>query len=272
MLRHHAPTALAAARTLAHRGVQWPARAAWANLAPAADDSHTSLAWDAEMAALLGQPLAGGVRVGLRIGVNELVFTTKTRCDALALAGPPDAEVGAWLDGKLTGEGLKPASGVKLPYEMPPTLFARPAEEVPHFATLSLWFAAAADVLEELRKKYRRYRPGPGPVRCWPHHFDIAFLVALEEGPPESARSIGIGVSPGDGYYAQPYLYVSPYPRPDTEDLPALPRGGRWHTKDFFGAVATGMDILELSDPRKGLIAIADAAVKESLKRLRVGQ
>jgi hypothetical protein len=268
MLRHHAPTALAAARTLAHRGVQWPARAAWANLAPAPDDSHTSLEWDAEMAALLGQPLAGGVRVGLRIGVYELVVTTKTRCDALALGGKPDAEVGAWLDGKLTGEGLKPASGVKLPYDMPPTLFARASEEAPHFAALSLWFAAAADVLEELTKKYRRYKPGPGPVRCWPHHFDIAFLVALEEGTAETARSIGVGVSPGDGYYAQPYFYLSPYPKPDTESLPALPPGGRWHTKDFFGAVATGIDLLALSDPREGLIEIADAAFAESLKRL----
>ena len=268
MLRHHAPTALAAARTLAHRGVQWPARAAWANLASVADDSHTSLVWDAEMAALLGQPLAGGVRVGLRIGVFELVVTTKTRCDALALGGKSDAEVGAWLDGKLTGEGLKPASGIKLPYDMPPTLFARASEEVPHFAALSLWFAAAADVLEELRTKYRRYKPGPSPVRCWPHHFDIAFLVWLEEGPPEKARSIGIGVSPGDGYYAQPYFYLSPYPKPDTENLPALPPGGRWHAKDFFGAVATGIDVLALSDPREGLIRIAEAAFAEGLKRL----
>jgi hypothetical protein len=269
MLRHHAPTALAAARSLAHRAVQWSARAAWANLSPAPDDSHTSLSWDPEMAALLGQPLEGGVRVGLRIGVYELVLTTKTRCDALALTGKPDAEVAAWLDGKLAGEGLKPVSGVKLPYEMPSTLFARPAEEAPHFATLALWFAAAADVLEELRKKYRRYRPGPGPVRCWPHHFDIAFLIALEEGPAESARSIGVGVSPGDGFYAQPYLYVSPYPKPDTAGLPALPPGGRWHTKDFFGAVATGVDLLALADPRKGLIEIVDAAVKEGLKRLK---
>ena len=268
MLRHHAPTALAAARTLAHRGVQWPARAAWANLAPTPNHSHSSLAWDAEMAALLGQPLAGGVRVGLRMGVHELVFTTKTRCDALPLAGKPDAEVGSWLDGKLEAEGLKAASGVKLPYEMPPTLFARAAEEAPHFAALALWFAAAADVLEELRKKYRRYQPGPGPVRCWPHHFDIAFLVGLEEGPAETARAIGIGVSPGDGYYAQPYLYVSPYPQPDTADLPPLPPAGRWHTKDFFGAVATGIDLLALSDPRAGLIKIVDAAFEESLKRL----
>ena len=271
MLRNHAPTALAAARTLAHRGVQWPARAAWANLQPAPDDSHTSLEWDAEMAALLGQPLAGGVRVGLRMGVYELVLTTKKRCDALPLAGKSDAEVGAWLDGKLTEEGLKPASGVKLPYDMPPTLFARAAEEVPHFAALALWFAAAAEALEDLRKKYRRFKPGPSPVRCWPHHFDIAILVGLEKGPAESARAIGIGVSPGDGYYAQPYLYVSAYPKPDTENLPPLPPGGRWRTKDFFGAVATGIDLLALPDPRAGFDKIVDAAFEECLKRLGLG-
>jgi hypothetical protein len=268
MLRHHAPTALAAARTLAHRGVQWAARAAWANLAPAPDDSHTSLSWDAEMAAFLGQPLGRDVRVGLRVGVYELVFTRKKKTETLALGGKPEAEVAGWLDRRLADARLKPVSGVKLPYDMPPTLFARASEEAPHFATLSLWFAAAADALEELRKKYRRYRPGPGPVRCWPHHFDIAFLIALEEGPAGKARSIGVGVSPGDGFYAQPYLYVSPYPKPDTENLPALPPGGRWHTKDFFGAVATGTDLLALSDPRAGLIAVVDAAVAESVKRL----
>jgi hypothetical protein len=129
-------------------------------------------------------------------------------------------------------------------------------------------------------------------VRCWPRHFDIAIRVALEKGPAESvrkghaetareghaeiareghaasARSIGIGVSPGDSYYAQPYLYVSPYPKPDTDNLPPLPPGGRWHTKDFFGAVATGIDLLALPDPRAGFNKIVDAAFEESLKRL----
>jgi hypothetical protein len=268
MLRNPAPTELSAVRTLAHRAAQWPARAAWANLAPAPDDSHTSLSWDAEMAALLGQPLGAGARVGLRVALHELVFTTQSRCDALLLASRAEDEIGAWLDGKLAGEGLKPASGTKLPYEMPPALFARPAEEGPRFAALATWFAAAAEVLEELRGKYRRFKPGPSPVRCWPHHFDIAILVALEEGGGESARAIGIGVSPGDDYYAQPYAYLSPYPRPGTADLPPLPPGGRWHTKDFFGAVATATDLLALPDPRAGLIAILDAAFEESLERL----
>src|SRR5512134_758659 len=271
MLRNHEPTALAAARSLAHRAVQWPARAAWANLEPAADDSHTSLSWDPDMAALVSQPFPGGVRVGLRVALHELVLTTESRCDALPLTGKSDTEIGSWLDHKLVAEGLKPASGAKLPYETPSAMFGRAADEALRFPALALWFAFAAEALEELRQKYRRYKPGPGPVRCWPHHFDIAILVALEKGPAESARSIGIGVSPGDGYYAQPYVYVSPYPKPDTGNLPALPPGGRWHTKDFFGAVATGIDLLALPDPRAGFDKIVDAAFAESLKRLRVG-
>jgi len=261
MLRNPEPTELAAARVLAHRAVQWPARAALANLAPAPDDSHTSLAWDPIMAALLSQPLEGGVRVGLRVAVHELVFTRAERTEACALAGKADAEAGDWLDGKLAAEGLKPASGTQLAYEMPSTLFARPADEAPRLATLAVWFAAGAELLEELRKKYKRFMPGPTPVRCWPHHFDIAMLVELE-----GARAIGIGLSPGDNYYAQPYFYVSPYPKPDTENLPQLPPGGRWHTKGFFGAVAAATDILALPDPRAGLLEIVDAAFEESLK------
>ena len=270
LLRSHEPTALAAARALAHRAVQWPARAARANLDPVPDDSHSSLAWDPGMAALLSQPLDGGARVGLRVAVHELVFTKGSRTEACALTGLSDAEASNWIDGKLAGEGLKPASGTKLPYDMPPGLFARAADEATRLAALAGWFAAGAELLEELRRKLRRFKPGAGPVRCWPHHFDIATVVGLEEGNAESARSIGIGVSPGDGYYAQPYFYLSPYPKPDAGGLPQLPPGGRWHTKDFFGAVATGTDLLALRDPRAGLDRIVEAAFEESLRRLDV--
>lgn len=260
MLRNHAPTTLSAARALAHRAVQWPARAALANLAPTSDDSHTSLTWDPIMAALLGQPLAGGVRVGLRVALRELVFSKGEKTEGFALAGSSEADAGDWLDVKLAAEGLKKASGAKLAYDMPPAMFARPAEEAPHLATLAVWFAAGAEVLEELGRKYKRYQPGP--VRCWPHHFDIAIRLALNE-----ERSIGIGLSPGDGYYAQPYFYLAPYPIPNTETLPQLPPGGRWHSKDFFGAVVPAIDLLALPDPRAGLLKIVDAALKESLKR-----
>jgi hypothetical protein len=268
ILRSQDPTTLAAARSLAHRAVQWPARAARANLAPAADDSHASLTWDPDHAALLTQQLARGVRVGLRIGVHELVVLGDSGSETFPLGAAPDADIGEWLDGKLAAAGLEPASGVTLPYELPHALFARPSEEMPRFAAVAGWLAAGAEVLEGVRKKFRRCKPGPGPVRCWPHHFDIATLVALESGEPERARAIGVGVSPGDEFYAQPYLYVSPYPAPGTDDLPPLPPGGRWHTRGFFGAVATGTDLLALADPEKGMAEIIDAAFAEGLRRL----
>ena len=268
MLRNPQPTTLAAARALAHRAAQWPARAARANLDPVADDSHTALAWDPVKTALLSQPLKGGMQVGLRIGVLEVIVAKGAKTEAMPLATNTDAEVAAWLDGKLADAGLQPASGVALPYEMPATNFARAQDEGPRLAALSGWFAAGAEILEELRRKYKRFKPGPSPVRCWPHHFDIALLVGLEEGGAGDARAIGIGLSPGDDYYAQPYFYLSPYPKPDTENLPPLPPGGRWHTREFFGAVATGVDMLALDDPRGGIMAVVDAAFAESLKRL----
>ena len=269
MLQNPQPTTLCAARALAHRGAQWPTRAARANLDPVPDDSHSALAWHAEKAAFLSQPLKGGVQVGLRVGVLELLFSKGKDTEAFSLATNTESEVAAWLDGKLAEAGLKPASGTKLPYDMPSLSFARAVDEGPHLAALAAWFAAGAQVLEEQRAKYKRYRPGPS--RCWPHHFDLAMVVDLDPAKAKDARAIGIGLSPGDDYYAQPYFYLSPYPNPGTDDLPALPPAGRWHTREFFGAVATGVDLLALPDPGAGLNAILDAAFEECVKRLQAG-
>jgi len=269
MLRNPEPTSLAAARALAHRAAQWPTRAARANLEPAKDDSHSALVWDPNKAALLSQPLKGNIRVGLRVGVLELVFTKGADTEAFSLVTNTDAEVAEWLDGKLAQAGLKPACGAKLPYDMPPAGFARAADEGPHLAALAGWFAAGAEILEARRKKYKHFEPGPS--RCWPHHFDIAMVVELDKKPKgKPARAIGIGLSPGDDYYAHPYFYLSPYPKPQAENLPELPPGGRWHTREFFGAVATAVDLLALPDPGAGLDKILDVAFEECLKRLDV--
>ncbi|MEX2197373.1 MAG: hypothetical protein WD886_01070 [Burkholderiales bacterium] len=263
-LRNPLPTTLAAACALAHRAAQWPARAALANLAPLPDDNHSSLEWDAGRMALVTQPLKDEVRVGLRVGVHELVFAKGAHTEAFPLAGASDADASQWLDARLATEGLQPASDAQLPYDMPPALFARASAEAPRLAALGSWFAAAAELLEELRKKHRR--DAPGPVRCWPHHFDIAVVFGLGEG-----AAIGIGLSPGDAYYAQPYFYLSPYPPPAADELPPLPPGGRWHTQGFFGAVATAVDLYAQPDPRAALLQVLEAAFAESRRRLKAG-
>ncbi|HXC39005.1 MAG TPA: hypothetical protein VN667_08655 [Burkholderiales bacterium] len=231
--------AFAEARREAHQAVQWLARAARANLPAAPDDSHTSLTWDAGRGALLGQLLGDSLRLGVGIAGLEL-FADEG--DALPLAGLDDATAAEWIDALLARRGLQPASAVTLPYEVERASYGK--TEPGALIHLARWFSVADSALEALRGRAGNLRPGPGPVRTWPHHFDMATLIALEEGDPETARSIGAGVSMGDGYYDQPYAYISPWPRPDTAKLPTAPRPGHWHTRDFVSLVASADDLL----------------------------
>jgi hypothetical protein len=97
---------------------------------------------------------------------------------------------------------------------------------------LTAWYANAASVLTRLAAD----NPGASEVRTWPHHFDIATLVAAGPG-----KSNGVGLSPGDDYYDEPYFYVNVYPAPSEDRLVAtLDGGGGWHTRDWVGAVLPG--------------------------------
>jgi len=136
------------------------------------------------------------------------------------------------------------------------------------FGELSRWFAGPADALEEFAAKLAGMRPGPGPLLCWPHHFDMATLVRLDAGGGESARSVGVGMSPGDEFYAQPYVYLSPWRRFEGS-LPDLPPPGHWHIDGFFGAVITGEDILAFEDRRRELLSFIGGAFE--IVRARLG-
>ena len=279
------PTGLVGARKLAHHAVQWATKAARANLKATPDDSHSSLDWDAGHAALLSQPLPAGpstggpgndaVRVGLRIAGLELIVVRGGEVlDLLPLDGIEDATAGSWTDSTLHGFGLLPASKARLPYVISDHAVASGAPyeigpEARALEELSRWYDGAADALGAVAARLAGLRPGPGPVRCWPHHFDIATLVALDEGHAETSRSIGIGVSPGDEYYAQPYAYISPWPNLDAANLPGLPPPGHWHTRGFVAAVATGEEILALGERGRGLLAFIAGAVEIGRARLK---
>ena len=85
------------------------------------------------------------------------------------------------------------------------------------------------------------------PPRCWPHHFDLATLVTLPATRHDAPPTIGVGLSPGDEWYAEPYLYVGPYPHPPVASLPRLARG-HWHTVGWVGAVHTLAELIAASD------------------------
>jgi hypothetical protein len=264
-----APTALAKARNLAHHAVQWPTRAARANLTAVPDDSHSSLEWDSERAALFSRPLptgGGDVRVGLRLaGLAVIILRGAAVLDTFELFGRRDSMVGVWLDSALRALGLKPASGVTLPYSIHSNAVARGSPyslsgEFEAFDELARWFGAAAELLGDFKTTIASAHADTSPIVCWPHHFDIAMVVSFDADTAQSARSIGIGLSPGDELYDQPYVYISPSPQLNTAQLPELPPPGHWHTQGFVGAVATGEAILALENRGPGLLTFIKAA------------
>ena len=78
---------------------------------------------------------------------------------------------------------------------------------------------------------------GASPICIWPHHFDMATLISLPSQKAGDSKSVGVGFSPGDAAIAQPYWYVTPWPYPDTANLPELAGGGNWHTTGWVGAL-----------------------------------
>jgi len=271
-----APAELVGARLQLHHAAQVVASAGVTLLEPWPDDGHPNFGWVEKLGALVGRALPGcGVRAGLRfarpawIAVDsggevaaELGLHGRTLGDGYAWLADTTAQAGA----KLPDGGLRPAR-----YAIPDHPTAHGARfsctRAERFAELAHWLANGQRALDTLTAR----TPGASEVRCWPHHFDLGALLAVERGPGGAlARSIGIGLSPGDADYAEPYAYVSPWPYPAPSALPALAGGGHWHTEGHTSAVLTASALL--AGPPDGqagrLGAFLDAAVGAGRKLL----
>ena len=166
------------------------------------DDSHTSLSWQPERESLVSEDLSGH-RLGLRLRdatlqvVSEDIFVESE----FALPGRTLDEAMVWARSSLgVSEPL-----ARLGYEMPEHALASGE----HFSLgldapsteLALWYDNAYAALSDVAERESE----ASSVRCWPHHFDIATLLVLEKhDDPEKMKSIGIGMTPGDGSYAEP--------------------------------------------------------------------
>jgi hypothetical protein len=250
---------LSEARLQAHYALQWLARTARAYVSPQPGDGHTNLGWDGGLGGFVTHPLQDGARLSLRlmdltlawhgaeIGSRPLVFP---------LDGCTDTRVRHWFGEHLASRGLDAqALDAPAPYEMPTHAIALSAPYgaaglTDALAELAAWFNNAARSLGIIHDQMQRREWAASPVRCWPHHFDIATLITLPARATETTASIGAGLSPGDEYYEEPYFYVSVYPEPDPRMLPTLPMLGHWHERDFIAAVATTPRILNAKNQK----------------------
>lgn len=236
------PAELVRARVEAHQAVQVIAAAGETHLPHAPDTSHTAATWSKRHRAFLGAATAAphALRVGLRLEDLSLLVVGAEGdvVDTLPLPGQTLAAGQAWA-----AEALARRSGGALAgplshpgFELPPDPLAEGAAFAPPDAgltELARWFANADAALRAFAER----TPGAGPVLTWPHHFDMATLVTVESGPSgEATKTLGVGLSPGDGAIAEPYWYVNHWPGREVPGFPEL-AAGRWHTAGFTAAV-----------------------------------
>ena len=265
--------AIAAALRQAHTASQWQARAGWGLIEARPDDSHYNLGWNADLKAFSTNELPDGSRLALRIAdLTLMIIKQGASAATLSLHGLTDAGIRDWLGEQLAAAGLDAAKlDEALPYDMPGG--ARGADEAydaestkEALGELSNWFANADMVLSQVVADYSGPAPGPSAVRCWPHFFDIATLIALDEDGAENKRTIGVGMSPGDDNFDEPYFYISLWPVPDQSALTELPAIGHWRSEGFSGAVAAAESILASANQGSDMAEFLREAVTISLK------
>jgi hypothetical protein len=246
------PRELGAARTALHHAVQVVAAVGETFVPARPDTSQNATLWIESHAALGGAELPARFPCRLALRVADLTLLLLDRQGAphaeLALAGRTPAEALGWAadairrhtHGELARVLVQPG------FTIPGQLARFPAPE-PALAELGRWYANADYELGVLAAR----TPGAGPVLCWPHHFDLATLIALG-----GERTCGVGLSPGDAGIPEPYLYVSHHPPSARGNLPPLDAGA-WHTEGWLGALLRGSDI----------VAAGEAAAQQALWR-----
>ena len=265
-----APADLEDARLQVHHAAQIVSAAGASLVPPRPDDSHPNLGWSSRHEAFTGHPLGPDAShiAGLRPRDLTLLLLAGdgSELSARSLVGAGFEDGRRWLGDALASAGVAlPEKGLRrLPYDLPDHPVAQGAafsgDPAKAFAELARWYADFDALLKPLAEE----TPGASEVRCWPHHFDLATLIELAHDESGSAtKTVGIGLSPGDGSYAEPYLYVSPWPYPDASALSAL-ECGHWHSEGFTAAILTGSDLVPADDQEATVVRFLDTAIAAS--------
>jgi len=255
------------ARLQLHHAAQIIVSAAISYVAPRSDDSHTALTWINPTRALATESITAerDFRIALRLddlSLHVLDGGAETLA-SFALAGRTAGEAYTWLSQAVGSVGLDPA---RLTPRKHYTIPDHPVAGGARFSTelgkelteLARYWSNAAGLLDEIK----RATAGTSAVLTWPHHFDIATLITLPETAGAGRRTIGVGQSPGDDSYAEPYWYVGPYPYPPTKDLPQIAGGGHWHTTGWVGASLLASDFVAAADQRAQVVAFLESGIE----------
>jgi hypothetical protein len=263
-----APSALADTRLELHHAVQIIVSAAISYIPAWSDDSHTALSWSAPRRAFITEPITARRTIRIGLGVEDLKLDILDDADdSLASYHLPEntiAQGSEWLAEAMAKEGLDRSGFTsRKHYTIPNHVVAAGARfsatAGAERAELARYWSNAAAYLDALATAI----PGASRVLTWPHHFDIATLTELPKTRSGKTPTIGVGLSPGDESYREPYWYVGPNPRPDVSTAARLGGGGRWHTAGWIGAALPASDFVDAQDQRAQVNAFVESAMNE---------
>jgi hypothetical protein len=240
------PGNLTDSRLKLHYAIQFIAATSSALAEPLPDYSHSSLEWNPELEVFVGAVIRA--KIPFRVALDPIRLTSiildqqRNRMAEFPLHQKTMAEGLSWHKQEISKLGADADKVAFLSY--PPDDFpdhplthgaAFDASEESARQELTNYYANTYHLLQQIIAK-NEYASS---IHIWPHHFDIATLISLPDTKNGEPMSIGIGLSPGDTSYQEPYWYVSPYPYPETDNLPTLDGNGFWHTQNWVGAVLT---------------------------------
>jgi hypothetical protein len=260
---------LAAARIQLHYAIQ--PLAAISNAL--ADSSNKGLFWDDQ----LGFTTRAITSIkSYRVALDPIALTLEFVTDrdqvisVFALSDRTLTEAFDWM--KAIVNGLGGLADLITPISYPPNDF--PDSDLARGATFQLlnltsdlaeYYASADRILQNIVQQETM----ASDVRIWPHHFDIATLISISDEINGQEKSVGIGLSSGDGSYNEPYWYVTPYPYPkDHSNLPILDGDGIWHTEGWVGAILTASQFGEPNASVDRVNAFVNSAIAACKKLL----
>jgi hypothetical protein len=253
-----------------HYAVQFIAAVGKALLPPKPDESHVSLGWNPELNYFVSQivPAAKPFQVALDVvTLTSLILDEKgDKIAEFPLDRQTLAQGMTWLKDEIDklGAEAEKVKFVSYPSDFPDRPLAHgavfDATQESERKELMGYYADTYLILQDIVATNQ----GSSPVRTWPHHFDMATLITLLGIQDGNQMTIGVGFSPGDNSYNEPYWYVTPWPYPNTTNLPALAAGGFWHTENWVGAVLKASEIREVSAKKVQVTDFIISAVKES--------
>ncbi|MEH2236051.1 MAG: hypothetical protein V7K30_07280 [Nostoc sp.] len=273
------PQELTQSRLQLHYAVQYIAITGAALVEPLPDDSHTSMVWNPVLEAFVGSTIQAvqPFQIALKpVSLTLILIDHENNTIAsLPLHGKTMLEGLDWLQQEISKLGADASKIVLSNY--PPDDF--PDHPLAHGA----FFDASQELaLRELTDYYiSAHRllqtivttnENASAIYIWPHNFDIATVITLPGSKNGNPSTVGVGLSPGDTSYQEPYWYVSPSPYPDTANLPTLEGQAFWHTQHWVGAVLRASQFTENPNAQTRQQQVAtflDSAVKASITLLK---